>query len=189
MKNLLVVFVLSIFFHAKSASGNDFVVRLSADYGFTSKTVKLTDHEVSDIQSLGFSIGANYNHSFYFPNVFWSLGLGARYHYLNAVTSTSELAGSIADPYASLGLGCRFLVKNTVLFNIKAAPNRLWDDFRNETTDLLRYNLEGIYARTIYDNWSITAGFQGLIYPRLDMYRINHPSYALSVGVQYNFRK
>ena len=131
----------------------------------------------------------NYYKHFFVPNLAVNLGVGIRAHHLNAKTTFSEISGGIIQPIINAGLNYSWLAKHQTQVGLKTTTNVEFDDFTNEMSDLLRYNYTVYHQCHINEKITLMIGYEGLIYPNKDLYRVENPRHLISCGIQYNFWK
>lgn len=185
MNRFFSIIVFLLLFLNVQGQENGFGVQLNGEYGFETHSLYLNEYEVSEISTFGSSFLINYYRSIFTPNLTFNAGLGFRYYSMHASTLTSELSGEVVQPILVTGLGYLWLEKYQFQIGLKATNNEDFSDFTNEMSDLLRYNYMLNYQFHFNKKWSGILGYEGIIYPNKDLYRVENPGHLISCGIQY----
>ena len=189
MNKIITLFFLTIFSLTVKAQNGGIALQFNAEYGFDNSSLHVNEYSVNTISAYGFSGLVNYFKPLSIKHLAINIGVGVRAYQLNAKTTLAELSGTVVQPIVITGLNYNWLNKHQTQIGLKVTSNEDLSDFINEMTDLLRYNYTVFYQYHFNEKITWMIGYEGIIYPNEDLYRIENPGHLLSCGIQYNFWK
>lgn len=185
-KLLSILFFLPIFCSV-TAQNKGLSMQLNAEYGFETRSIFVNDYQVSSIRSYGINGSVQYYYPLFHSDFSLNAGAGIRTYQLIAKTALSELSGTVVQPTLNVGVNYKVHKKHQIQLGLKTTLNEEISDFTNEMTDLLRYNYSLSYQYHISSKFTGLIGYERIIYPNRNIYRVENPGNVFSIGVQYNF--
>lgn len=155
--------------------------------GFQSESLEINHSPVGAYRSFGYDIHAYYN--FEIDNFDLRFGLGFKQLFFSGNYTgnynVQYFEGTTYKGNINLGgyynwnehwkTGLGFTMEN----------NRDTDDFRAQTSDMFRYNLDVEVAYAFSKSFFATLRYSIGLHPNADIYLLNNPSHQVSLGFDY----